>query len=181
MISSTFLYQRKKSPFSAKLNLVALMDIFTILVFFLLLNSGESENIENAKFVELPSSTTGTRPHQELTVSIGTENIWFQGESIAKISDVLQKPDDPIEALVAALNDFTEKKGELSAFEEERGLSVTIMGDKDVPYALLKSVMTTCRLQDYRNISLAVNHIGPIITPQSAVSKSSIDASAVGG
>jgi biopolymer transport protein ExbD len=181
MISSTFLYQRKKSPFSAKLNLVALMDIFTILVFFLLLNSGESQNIENAKFVELPSSTTGIRPHQELTVSIGTEDIWFEGESVAKIADVLKQPDEPIETLVQALQDFTEKKGELTAFEKEKGLSVTIMGDKDVPYALLKSVMTTCRLQDYRNISLAVNHIGPMLAPQSTAKSSSTNSNVTGG
>ncbi len=35
------------------------------------------------------------------------------------------------------------------------------MGDKSVPYSLLKSVMVTCQGSDYRNISLAVNHVYP--------------------
>ncbi len=160
MIGSTFLYQRKKAPFAVKLSLVSLMDIFTILVFFLLLNSGESENIENARFVELPGSTTGTTPHKELTVSINKDEVWLEGEMVAKIEDIIKNPDEVIEPLAKALDLNTENKGEaLTGFEKENGFAVTIMGDKSVPYEILKSVMATCRLQNYRNISLAVNHV----------------------
>ena len=38
------------------LNLVSLMDIFTILVFFLLVNSSEVQTLPNAKDLELPES-----------------------------------------------------------------------------------------------------------------------------
>lgn len=159
MIGSTFLYQRKKAPFAAKLSLVSLMDIFTILVFFLLLNSGESENIENVRFVELPGSTTGTAPHKELIVSINKDEVWLEGEVVAKIADIRSNPDGVIESLAQALALNTETRTELTGFEKENGLAVTIMGDKWVPYEILKSVMATCRLKDYRNISLAVNHV----------------------
>ena len=159
MLSSSFLYEKKKKPFSAKLSLVALMDIFTILVFFLLLNSGESEDLEYARFVTLPDSTTGIAPHQELVILIGEEEIWLDDQVLIKITDVLKKPDEVIEPLANALTEFTEKKGELTAFEKEKGLSITIMGDKAVPYRLLKSVMATSRQQDYRNISLAVTQV----------------------
>ncbi|MGH1487066.1 MAG: ExbD/TolR family protein [Cellvibrionaceae bacterium] len=182
MIGSTFLYQKKKNPFAAKLSLVSLMDIFTILVFFLLLNSGESENIENARFVELPKSTTGTSPHKELTVSIGKQEIWFEGEVVATIADVVKDPNQPIENLAAALTSITEKKEELTGFEEQNGFSITIMGDKNVPYVLLKSVMTTCRLHNYRNISLAVNQIGPVVTSKEpVVSAINVKPNSVGG
>lgn len=159
MLSSSFLYQKKKKPFSAKLSLVSLMDIFTILVFFLLLNSGESENIEYARYVTLPDSTTGIAPHQDLVILIGEEEIWLEDQALIKVSDVLKNPKDVIEPLANALSEFTEKKGELTAFEEEKGLSITIMGDRAVPYRLLKSVMATSRQQDYRNISLAVTQV----------------------
>jgi len=33
---------------------------------------------------------------------------------------------------------------------------VTIMGDKEIPYSLLKKVMATCTSADYGKISLAV-------------------------
>ena len=167
MIASTFLYKRKTNPFQVKLSLISLMDIFTILVFFLLLNSGESENIHNARFVELPKSTTGTIPHEELIVSIDKEDIWIEGESVAKVKEVMADPDSPIERLIVALAAHREARGELTPFEQENGMSVIIMGDKLVPYTLLKSVMVTCRLEDYRNISLAVNHTGDGIPKRS--------------
>jgi biopolymer transport protein ExbD len=181
MIGTTFLYQKKKSPFAAKLNLVALMDIFTILVFFLLLNSGESQNIENARFVELPKSTTGTAAHKELIVSIGKDDIWLDGEAIAKNANVVANIDAPIEKLVEALNRYTETKGELTPFEKQNGLSITIMGDKYVPYGLLKSVMATCRLQNYRNISLAVNQTVTGNLPDASVSSVAPNLNAAGG
>ena len=158
MISQTFLApKQKRDLFTTKLNLVSLMDIFTILVFFLLINSGESENVEYQRVVQLPNSTTGTAPHEELAVIIGETEIWLQDTVIAKVEDVLKKPGAVIEPLAKALSEHTEKKGELSSFEKANGLPVTIMGDKSVRYALLKSVMVTCRQSDYRNISLAVN------------------------
>ena len=43
--------------------------------------------------------------------------------------------------------------------EKEKGRAVTIMGDKEIPYALLKRIMTPCADNDYRNISLAVNQV----------------------
>ena len=181
MIGSTFLYQKKRQPFAAKLNLISLMDIFTILVFFLLLSSGESENIENARFVELPKSTTGTSPHKELIVSIDENDIWLEGEVVGSVAEVLQDPDKPIPLLAVALNGIAEKKQDLSAFEKSNGFSVTIMGDKDVSYTLLKSVMTTCRLHNYRNISLAVNQVGPIARPQPSALAIKAKSNIVGG
>jgi biopolymer transport protein ExbD len=159
MISSTFLYQKKKPPLFAKLSLVSLMDIFTILVFFLLLNSGESENVAYAKFVELPNSATGTSPHKELIVLIGKEDIRLGDTIVAKVSDILKDPDHSIKPLVAALTEYSEKRGVSSGFEKQNGFAITIMGDKSVSYSLLKSVMATCRQQNYRNISLAVNQV----------------------
>ncbi|MBX2808576.1 MAG: biopolymer transporter ExbD [Cellvibrionaceae bacterium] len=159
MLGSAQLYQKKKHPFAVKLNLVALMDIFTILVFFLLLNSGESENIQYAHYIQLPDASTGTTPHKELVVLIGEDDIWFEDKPIASVADIIDKPNDIIKPLSVALTEFTLKKGELSGFEKQKGLSVTIMGDRSVPYHLLKSVMVTCRLHDYRNISLAVTQV----------------------
>ena len=54
----TGMYSKKKE-YTTKLNLIALMDIFTILVFFLLINSGDSKQLEKAEFVKLPDSSAG--------------------------------------------------------------------------------------------------------------------------
>ncbi len=159
MISSTVFYSREKKTGSPKLSLVALMDIFTILVFFLLLNSGEAQKIENAKFVHLPDSTKGQVPHEELMVMVNADEIWVGKEKIADVKDVLKGPEDIIEPLELKLIEHKEKLGELTPFQEKNGLAVIIMGDKVVPYVLLKSVMATCRKQMFLNMSLAVNRV----------------------
>ena len=128
-----------------KLNLVALMDIFTILVFFLLLNTGESQKIENAKFINLPDSISGTKPHNELFIMIDDQDIWLGNTSIAKVEDVLKAPGKPIEALALALDAHKATLEEISDYEKHHGLPVTILGNTEVSYTLLKTVMATCQ------------------------------------
>lgn len=159
MIGSTIFYEKKKSPFAAKLSLVSLMDIFTILVFFLLLNSGETEKLQNAKFVTLPDSSSGIAPHTELHIVISGDEILLGEKVVALVPDVLNSTDRVIESLAAELDNNTALLGDLSSYEKHTGLAVTISGDRSVSYSLLKTVMTTCQQSNYRNISLTVNRI----------------------
>ncbi len=149
----------KKPVYATKLNLVALMDIFTILVFFLLMNAGDAERLENAKFVKLPDSSAKAAPHVEAVIMIGQDDIWLNNEKVAEVQDVLKSGQESIAPLSEALRAYTEKRGELTTYEKENGLAVTIMGDQDVSFSLLKSVMSTCNDNDFRDISLAVNRI----------------------
>lgn len=155
MLQSAFHYQKPK--YASKLNLVALMDIFTILVFFLLLNSGEAEKLENAKFINLPDSHAGTPPHGDLVVLIGEESIWLGDELVVSIEEAVKDPKSAIEPLSEALVAYKERMGELNSYEQQNGLALTIMGDHAVPFGLLKNVMATCRLENFRDIALAVN------------------------
>jgi len=165
---------------TAKLNLVALMDIFTILVFFLLLNSGEAEKLESARFVTLPDSHAGGQPHNDLVVLIDQDAIWFGDDMLVSLEELGERKESAIPELQAALAAHRERRSELSSFEEEHGLSLTIMGDQEVSYSLLKTVMVTCRLEDFRNIALAVNRVSaPAIegmAPSPALAAGSIGA-----
>lgn len=183
MIGSTIFYEKKKTPLAPKLNLVALMDIFTILVFFLLLNSGESQKIENAKFIDLPDSIAGVIPHNQLFILIEENKIWVGDQIIANVDEILLSPENPIDLLTQALIAHKESLGELSDYQKYNGLAVTIMGDKTVPYALLKSVMATCQGSDYREISLAVNQILPNKPQNTNIANSTVinTAAKVGG
>lgn len=157
MFQSVFQY--RKPRYAAKLNLVALMDIFTILVFFLLLNSGEAEKLESAQYVNLPDSHAGTPPHDDVVVMIDDEAIWLGDEILVKLDEVVESEESSVPALSQALADHRERKGELSSYEEKNGLALTIMGDQAVSYGLLKMVMATCRQEDFRDIALAVNQV----------------------
>ncbi len=160
MMGSATERRKKKLAKVAQLNLVSLMDIFTILVFFLLLNSGDSQNLDKARYVKLPSSSATSSLRDDLIILVGEDEILVEDAVVAKTSDVLAAPNRKISTLAVVLSEYAQKEGELDSYQKIHGRSVTIMGDKEVPYVLLKSVMATCSQQNFRMISLAVNQVG---------------------
>ncbi len=146
----------------SKLNLTSLMDIFTILVFFLMINSGDVEVLQSDKNIKLPDSVAEQKPDLTLLVKISATDVIVQGRSVALVEDILAQDDDAIELLDKELKYLADKKPLLTELEKEKGRAVTIMGDQSVSYKLLKRVMTTCAQADYRDISLAVNALPKI-------------------
>jgi len=141
---------------SASLNLVSLMDIFTILVFFLLVNSSDVETLPNAKDLQLPESIAEAKAKETVVIIIGEEDIIVQGVSVAKVADVLALKGNIIPQLRRALKSQNDRVLRRDAQDEIADREVTIMGDKEIPYRLLKKVMATCTESDYGKISLAV-------------------------
>ena len=158
-LQGTVLDRREKAKRSPALNLVSLMDIFTILVFFLLMNSGDSQEIEKASFITLPDSQAKGSFQNDLLITIGDEYISIGDNKVVEVNAVKQTNGKPVEALASALKEVALTKGELTEFEKKNGRSVTIMGDKDVPYLILKGVMATCSQENFRDIALAVNQV----------------------
>lgn len=138
------------------LNLVSLMDIFTILVFFLLVNSSDVEVLPNAKDVQLPESIAEEKAKETVVILIGDEDILVQGAPVAKVADVMRRRGNDIPELRQALLSQNDRVLRREAQDDIAGREVTIMGDKDIPYRLLKKVMATCTQSEYGQISLAV-------------------------
>lgn len=146
----------KRNKRTGSLNLVSLMDIFTILVFFLLVNSSDVQTLPNAKDMKLPESIAEKKPEETVTILIGKTDILVQGEPVAKIDEVLAIKGNDIPQLREALLSQNDRVLRRAARNDVAGREVTIMGDKDIPYRLLKKVMATCTQSDYGQISLAV-------------------------
>jgi biopolymer transport protein TolR len=138
------------------LNLVSLMDIFTILVFFLLVNSSDVQTLPNAKDMQLPESIAEKKPQENVVVLIGKTDILVQNRPVAKIADVMATKGNDIPELREALLAQNDRVLRREAKDDIAGREVTIMGDKEIPYRLLKKVMATCTASDYGQISLAV-------------------------
>ena len=147
-------HQRNRG--AGALNLVSLMDIFTILVFFLLVNSSDVQTLPNARDMTLPESIAEKKPEENVVVLIGRTDILVQGKPVAKIEDVMATAGNDIPALREALLSQNDRVLRREAKDDIAGREVTIMGDKDIPYRLLKKVMATCTASDYGQISLAV-------------------------
>jgi biopolymer transport protein ExbD len=140
----------------AALNLVSLMDIFTILVFFLLVNSSDVETLPNAKDLQLPESVAEQKSRETVVVTITDDDILVQGASVARVADVLKQNGNVIGGLKQALMAQNDRVLRKAANADISQREVTIMGDKEISYRLLKKVMATCTDADYGRISLAV-------------------------
>ena len=138
------------------LNLVSLMDIFTILVFFLLVNSQDVETLPNAKDIQLPESYAEEKARENVVILITDEHILVQGRPVAMTGEVLAQADVVIPELERELRLQTEKLLRKDTQASIADREVTIMGDKELPYSLLKKIMASCTAADYGKISLAV-------------------------
>ena len=135
----------------AALNLVSLMDIFTILVFFLLVNATSTEVLPSPKNIVLPEAAADKLPVRNLVIAVDGRVIRLQGKPIVTVEDAMRAGNsirplfDALQVASETVKDITDKQG------------VTIMGDQEIPYALLKKIMLTCAGAEYTNISFAVN------------------------
>jgi biopolymer transport protein ExbD len=139
----------------AELNLIPLIDILSVMVAFLLVYSTEVEVIQNTKGIEVPQSIAEVTPRKSVVVMITKDDLFVQGERIASVAQIKGTEGNLIAPLSAALkrpmligSEMTEK--DLASRE------ITVLGDKSLPYDVLKKVMATCTDADYGRISLAV-------------------------
>lgn len=163
----------RRSRNQSKLNLVSLMDIFTILVFFLLVNSSDVEVLQSNKDIKLPASVADKKPEENLIVMVSNEDIIVSGRKITSVAAALKSDEGEIKPLSKELKYLAERRKKQMSVEAlekaiKEGLEVTIMGDQKIPYALLKKIMTTCAKAEYRNISLAVSQVPDDGTPPPA-------------
>ena len=145
----------------AALNLVSLMDIFTILVFFLLVNSGDVEVLPNPKNIELPQSVAKEKAREAVVVTVTDDDLLVEGHTVARVADVLASNEVVIPALKSALERQTARSLRQQSKDDIAKREVTIMGDKKIPYRLLKKVMATCTAASYGRLSLAVLQKAP--------------------
>lgn len=148
--------RRRKKNVAPGLNLVSLMDIFTILVFFLLVNSSNTQQLPNQKTIELPKSISEQLPKETLVIMVNEKEILVQGRRIADVPAALRSKKDDIPTLAQELKYQASKSVAPKNPEGIPEREVTIMGHKQIPYQLLKKIMLTCSSNEYSRISLAV-------------------------
>lgn len=163
----------KRFSGSAKLSLVSLMDIFTILVFFLIVNQSEVRVLETTNQINLPVSIAEQLPDENVLITVLNNSVLVQGravwqqeqplsESIANSVDATNlNGSNPqlIDAIKTELAYLANKRPQLNELEQTQGRAVTIIGDESVPYQVLKQIMAACADSNYRNMSLAVQQL----------------------
>jgi biopolymer transport protein ExbD len=138
------------------INLTSLMDVFTILVFFLLVNSGSTELLKAPGEMILPESVVEAKPRETVVIYVNTEEVIVQGEPVVRISDILANGGGDIEPIMERLAALQDRVIGVRTQTVAQSMEVTILADKTIPFAVVKQVMSTCTAQGYERISLAV-------------------------
>jgi biopolymer transport protein ExbD len=139
-----------------KMNLTSLMDVFTILVFFLLVNSGSVEIMEAPKNITLPESRIEQKPRETVVIFVSADEVLVQGQMVAQVADILDAESanyDPIISRLAQLRDNIVGPSTLAVAGSQE---VTILADKSVPFIVIRKIMSICTSEGYENVSLAV-------------------------
>lgn len=146
---------QRRGKNQGKLNLVSLMDIFTILVFFLMVNSASDVQVINQdNAIKLPVSSADQMPKETLALTVTESDILISGRAIVKVNDI-RAFNGEVEPLLKAELDYQASRRSAAVFES--GRPITIIADKELSYDLLKKIMTTCVEAGYASISLAVS------------------------
>ena len=140
------------------MNLVSLIDVFTILIFFLLSNSGGVETLPSPKAVHLPESVAEKAPRETVIVVVSGTEILVGGRRIASVAEVMATEGD----LIAPLKVELEQQAARQVIRKENEADakrLTIMGDKDIPYRLLRKIMYTGARANFADVSFAVRRL----------------------
>ncbi len=141
---------------NVEINIVSLIDIFAILVFYLLVNALAVEILPSTQALKLPESAIQEQPRQTTVILITNDDILVNSRRVMSTADAKATEVAFLSALkmelqsTALLMPVEELPGQMSRGE------VNIMADKAIPYSLLKKVMATCTETRFSRISLAV-------------------------
>jgi biopolymer transport protein ExbD len=150
--------KHKTDPGEARLQLTSMMDMFTIILVFLLKTySTHGQLINPSEDLTLPSSITQQMPELGLDVTVSSDWILVNGQPVETVTNVESQEGFIIPELEEELSRYAR---EAERMEEIYGArfsgKVTIQGDKHLPYRLLIKVMATCGQSAYPNMRLVV-------------------------
>jgi len=135
------------------INLIPMMDVLCVLVFFLLFHSFNS-TLPDAQ-IALPASVVETKPRETVAIVVTPELVMVQGEAVTNTPKLF---DDSIGIISEVRERLEQLRGILEASAKTAAVSteVTLLADKTIPFKVLKKIMSTCTASGYGKISLAV-------------------------
>ena len=149
---------RQRKHENSHMALVPFIDMLTMLVVFLLLHSSDVEILPNTKNITIPQSVADLKPHETVVIMVTKEDLLVNGRSVGKVSEVATMPADKM--IIPLLLDALKAQADIvlrqTSEEAVKDREVTIMGDKNTPFSVLKRVMATATSADYGKVSLAV-------------------------
>jgi biopolymer transport protein TolR len=147
---------RKREHHDNHMALVPFIDMLMIMVVFLLVHNADVEILPNTNAISIPESISDRDPRASVVVMVTKTELLVDGRVVAQLSDLAATDTLVIPSLRAALKEQSDKALITAANQSVAEREITVMGDRNTPFAVLKKIMATCTDADYGKVSLAV-------------------------
>ncbi|VAV83615.1 hypothetical protein MNBD_DELTA01-2126 [hydrothermal vent metagenome] len=151
--------RRRNRVVVATLSLTALMDVFTIILLFLLKSySAEGDIMSIDSKLVLPVSTATEVTRTSLLLQVTPDDIIVEGEKVISVKEASAGKGMLVEPLYEKLNAIAKRTEYIAKSNKALNFTglIVIQGDKRIPFRLLEKVMYTSGQAGYNGISLAV-------------------------
>ncbi len=151
-------FKRGKKSGYASLMLTSLVDMFTIIVIFLLMNfSANGEVLYMSKDIKLPDAYHGAQLERAPVISVSGDAVTIDGKMLLNTADLEKGDVLNVPELEDALRDEKRRYEQIHANDPDhpfRGL-VNVQADKRIPFKVIKRVMFACNQSGFGNINFA--------------------------
>ncbi len=148
--------KKNRRTILAALSLTSMVDMFSLLVIFLLQTFSTSpELLVMTKGVQLPVASSGAEITDAPILAIAQDEIFLDQKSVGTVVDVLKDP----KGLLAQLQVFRENWSKAHPNEKFKG-EINLQAHKDVPSTVISQIMGVLPSQQYGSIQLIVTSGG---------------------
>lgn len=158
-------FMKGKKSGMADLNLTPMVDMFTMLVIYLIQQfAATGEILYMQKDIQLPTAAHTEQIEPVPVVQVSASLIALQGERVADMDDLARDEYLNIPVLEEKLRDQKKRLEMVRGGDEEafKG-DVNIQADRQVPFKVIKRVMYSCAAAGYGNINFAVTQGGTTV------------------
>jgi biopolymer transport protein TolR len=148
--------ERNNKRHFALLNLIPMLDVLSVLVFFLLFHSFNGSLPEQR--LVLPQSVAETKPKGTVAISVTPEAVMIQGQAVVRTADLYDDRTETVHEITDRLDQIERSINTMrtKTVNENQTREITVLADKTIPFKVLKKIMTSCTASGYGKISLAV-------------------------
>jgi len=149
-------HRKRQHAGDSHMALVPFIDMLTILVVFLLVHTSDVDLVPNTKNIVIPQSISDVKPRETVVVMVTKNELLVDGRTVATISDIAASAEPTVNTLQAALASQADRVLGSATPNATADREVTILGDRELPYNVLKKIMATCTQANFTKVSLAV-------------------------
>lgn len=143
----------------ADLLLTPLIDMFVILVVFLIMNFSSTGDLPIAAGIILPKASVTLQREQAPSIDISQDTITVEGYKVGNTDDIRNDPDLRIAALTDKLQELRKVEEMMNPGQPFKG-NLIINSHKDIDFKIIRKVMVAAADAGYVNVNYAVLQSG---------------------